>query len=213
MKTIYKTLVISVMAMALLLPMEMSAKKKVTDIYEMSLDDNLETPEINNDKQRDRILDYQLKTALELKKNNYDVELMREDEIVVITIPASALFEANETNLTKLGASKLKPLLQFLKNPGFYKMLLVMHSDDTGSDAYTVELTKKRVNEIFDWIDDNADVDYVVPYALGPTDPLDKNDSLENRRRNRRLEIYLVPEEVMLNQAKKGKVNINQIVK
>ena len=213
MKTIYKTLVISVMAMALLLPTEMSAKKKVTDIYEMSLDDNLETPEINNDKQRDRILDYQLKTALELKKNNYDVELMREDEIVVITIPASALFEANETNLTKLGASKLKPLLQFLKNPGFYKMLLVMHSDDTGSDAYTVELTKKRVNEIFDWIDDNADVDYVVPYALGPTDPLDKNDSLENRRRNRRLEIYLVPEEVMLNQAKKGKVNINQIVK
>ena len=33
---------------------------------------------------------------------------------------------------------------------------------------------------------------------------------MENRKRNRRLEIYLVPEEVMLEQAKHGNVNINK---
>ena len=138
---------------------------------------------------------------------------MRDDEVIVVTIPASVLFEANESVLTKLGESTLKPFLQYLKNPGFYKMLLVMHSDNTGSDAYTVDLTKKRVNAVYDWIDENGDVDFVVPYALGATDPLNDNNSLENRRNNRRLEIYLVPEEIMLEQAKKGKINIKTITK
>ena len=104
----------------------------------------------------------------------------------------------------------MKPLLAFLKNPGFYKMIMVMHSDNTGSTQYTLDLTRGRVNSVYDWIEDNASVDYVVPYALGETSPINDNNSVENRKRNRRLEIYLVPEEVMLEQAKHGNVNINK---
>ncbi len=100
-----------------------------------------------------------------------------------------------------------------LKNLGSYKMLLDMHSDNTGSSEYTLNLTRQRVNAIFDWFDENGIVDYVVPYALGETDPLVDNNSVENRKRNRRLEIYLVPEKTMLQQAKKGNINISNIPK
>ena len=100
-----------------------------------------------------------------------------------------------------------------IKNPGFYKMLLVMHSDNTGSSEYTLNLTRKRVNNIFDWFDENGSVDYVVPYALGENDPVVDNNSVENRKRNRRLEIYLVPEKTMIQQAKKGVINISNIAK
>ena len=48
----------------------------------------------------------------------------------------------------------------------------------------------------------------MVPYALADTDPLVDNNSMDNRKRNRRLEIFLVPEEVMIAQAKKGRINI-----
>jgi outer membrane protein OmpA-like peptidoglycan-associated protein len=94
-----------------------------------------------------------------------------------------------------------------------------MHSDNTGSSAYTLNLTRQRVNAIFDWFDENGSVDYVVPYALGDTEPMVDNNivvdnnSVENRKRNRRLEIYLVPEKVMLQQAKKGRINISQMGK
>lgn len=185
-------------------PLQVEAKKKKVDIYELSLDDNLELPEITNDKQCDRIQDYQYQVAVALKKSNYDVELMRDEEVVVVTIPASQLFNANDTVLTSVGMSLLKPFVKFLKNPGFYKMLLVMHSDNTGSDKYTLNLTRDRVNAVFDWFDENASVDYVVPYALGDTDPIVDNNSMTNRKRNRRLEIYLVPEDGMIAQAKKG---------
>jgi outer membrane protein OmpA-like peptidoglycan-associated protein len=194
-------------------PLQSHAREHEVDIYELSLDENLETPEINNDKQADKIQDYQYEMAIAFKRSNYEVEVMRDDEVIVITIPASQLFEPNDTLLSTLGEAQLKPFLRMLKNPGFYKMLLVMHSDNTGSSEYTLNLTRQRVNAIFDWFDENGIVDYVVPYALGETDPLVDNNSVENRKRNRRLEIYLVPEKTMLQQAKKGNINISNIPK
>ena len=183
------------------------------DIYELSLDENLELPEIKSDKQADKIQDFQLDMAVAFKKSNYDVEIMRDDEVIVITIPASQLFDPNDTVLNDVGKERLKPFLRMLKNPGFYKMLLVMHSDNTGSEMYTITLTRQRVNSIFDWFEENGSVDYVVPYALGDTDPIVDNNSVENRKRNRRLEIYLVPEKTMIQQAKKGTINISRIAK
>ncbi len=201
--------ILTVLAMLMLIPAPtIEAKGHEEDIYELSLDENLETPEIKNDKQADKIQDFQLEMALAFKRSNYDVEVMRDDEVIVVTIPASQLFDPNDTVLNKLGEAQLKPFLTMLSNPGFYKMLLVMHSDNTGSSQYTLNLTRQRVNAVFDWFDENGSVDYVVPYALGDTDPLTENDSVEKRKRNRRLEIFLVPEKTMLQQAKKGNINM-----
>ena len=185
---------------------------KKIDIYELSLDQNLATPEIKK-KLKDAVQDFQYKQAVELIKQNYEVELTRDNEVIIVTIPAERLFASNDTVLAATGPAALKPMLRYLKNPGFYKLLLVMHSDDTGSKAYTVRLTRSRVNAVYDWFDANGDVDYIVPYALGSNDPLNANDSMEKRRKNRRLEIYIVPNDVMLEQAKRGAININIIRK
>ena len=185
---------------------------KKIDIYELSLDQNLATPEIKN-KLKDAVQDFQYKQAVELIKQNYEVELTRDNEVIIVTIPAERLFASNDTVLAATGPAALKPMLRYLKNPGFYKLLLVMHSDDTGSKAYTVRLTRSRVNAVYDWFDANGDVDYIVPYALGSNDPLNANDSMAKRRKNRRLEIYIVPNDLMLEQAKRGAININIIKK
>ena len=142
----------------------LSAKVHVDDIYEMSLDENLMTPEIKNDKQADRIQEFQYNMAVAFKQTNYDVEIMRDDEVIVITIPASQLFDPNDTVLNKLGEEQLKPFLR-------------------------------------------------MPYALGETDPIVDNNSVESRKTNRRLEIFLIPEQTMLQQAKKGRINMSQMGK
>ncbi len=207
-------IIISALALlTLLCPQTLNAKDYLDDIYDMSLDENLATPVIKNSKQADKIQDFQYDMAIAFKRTNYEVEIMRNDEVIVITIPASQLFEPNDTALSPLGETQLKPFLRMIKNPGFYKMILVMHSDNTGSSEYTLNLTRQRVNAIFDWFDENGSVDYVVPYALGENDPVVDNNSVENRKRNRRLEIYLVPEKTMIQQAKKGVINISNIAK
>ena len=207
-------IIISALALlTLLCPQTLNAKDYLDDIYDMSLDENLATPVIKNSKQADKIQDFQYDMAIAFKRTNYEVEIMRNDEVIVITIPASQLFEPNDTVLSPLGETQLKPFWRMIKNPGFYKMILVMHSDNTGSSEYTLNLTRQRVNAIFDWFDENGSVDYVVPYALGENDPVVDNNSVENRKRNRRLEIYLVPEKTMIQQAKKGVINISNIAK
>ena len=85
-------------------------------------------------------------------------------------------------------------------------MLLVMHTDNTGSEAYLRTLSRARVDAVYAWFDASGDADNVVPYALGPDEPLKPNNSIDNRRVNRRLEIYLVPSSTMVAQAQRGKV-------
>lgn len=89
--------------MVLVLPLHLHAKDHLEDIYDMSLDENLMTPEIKNDKQADKIQEFQYNMAVAFKQSNYEVEVMRDDEVIVITIPASQLFEPNDTLLSKLG--------------------------------------------------------------------------------------------------------------
>lgn len=197
----------AMLVVAMCTPQHAQAKKKVVDIYELSLDDNLEYPEPDNERVANRIEEFQYEVAVGLKKQSLDVELMRNNQVIVVTFPASQLFAPNDTTLSQVGKSALAPMVKFIKNPGLYKMLLVMHHDNTGSETYTFNLSRSRVNAVFDWIDETGSVDFVVPYALGSTDPLVNNDSVENRKRNRRLEIYLVPEDALLQLAKKGKID------
>ncbi len=186
-----------------------SSIKSEIDIYDMSIDDNLENPVLG--KQAPEIANFQLMQAKKLKKiYHLNVETMRDGEVVVITIPASQLFAPNDTVVTELGKLTLQPFKAYLQTRGLYKVILAMHSDNTGNDAYTFDLTRDRVNAVFDWFskEDPSRTDYVVPYALGSSEPLYPNNSMDNRKENRRLEIYLVPNTLMIEQAKKGSINL-----
>ncbi len=141
-------------------------------------------------------------------KGECTVEAYRNKEVLLVTIPAHLLFSPNDTELKTGAADYLSPIRRYLKDPDMYRVMLVMHTDNTGSEHYREQLTADRVNAVFDWFDNSgSDTRYLFSYALGDDMPLRPNDSMENRDKNRRLEIYLVPGESMLNQAKKGKIS------
>ena len=136
-------------------------KKQNIDIYDLSIDDNIAMPEL--EKQAETIKKFQYNQAIALQKNKQNVEMTRDGEVIIITIPAGQLFAPNDTVLSDMGKKSIEPFLGYLKNEGLYKMLLVMHHDNTGSDRYILNLTKARVNAIYDWISKNARMEYVMP--------------------------------------------------
>lgn len=142
------------------------------------------------------------------RKEGCSVETFRNKEVILVTIPAYLLFAPNSTELSAKASEYLVPFKRYLNNPDTYRVLLVMHTDNTGSEAYRDMITEKRVDAVFDWFEDQGgDTSYLFPYAMGDEMPLmKKNDSQENRNRNRRLEIYLMPGEKMLEMANKGKI-------
>lgn len=140
-------------------------------------------------------------------KNSCMVETFRNKEVLLVTIPASKLFAPNETTVRKEAAALLAPLKRYLKEPDMYRVLLVMHTDNTGSEKYREVLTEERSTALFEWfVNQGCDTRYLFSYAYGDDMPLMENNSMTNREKNRRLEVYLVPGKKMIDQAKKGRI-------
>ena len=135
------------------------------------------------------------------------LENYRNKEVLLITIPARLLFAPNETLLNDNAANYLAPFKRYLRQPDTYRVLLVMHTDNTGSEQYRDDITEERVESIYEWFEEQgSDTSFLFPYAMGDEMPIYENDSQKNRDANRRLEIYLMPGLKMLEQAKKGRI-------
>lgn len=140
-------------------------------------------------------------------KKGCTVETYRNKEVLLVTIPASSLFAPNDTVLSKGAPALLAPLKRYLKDPDMYRVLMVMHTDNTGSELYRERLTEKRSQAVADWFaEEGADTTWLFPYSYSDDMPLVENNSMSNRELNRRLEVYLVPGKKMLEQAKKGRI-------
>ncbi|WP_295728351.1 OmpA family protein [uncultured Muribaculum sp.] len=197
--------------------LEKKSKKKdyteSTDPLELSLDENLAVPHIG-DKQKQAVTGYMNEVAKKLAQRKIArIETMRSGEVVVATIGTDLLFAPNDTVLRSTAPEILSPYRSLLSR-GIYKFVITCHTDDTGSTSYTDRLSEARVNAIDIWLSRNLPSEtVVVPYALGATEPMYLNDSQSHRASNRRIEIFIVPDERLIDLAKSGKLSDNGISK
>ncbi len=142
------------------------------------------------------------------KQGNCNIEAFRKKEVILITIPASELFAPNSSDLSAGAAKYLNPIKRYMKDPDMFRVLLVMHTDNTGSAKYRDNITADRVDAVTAWFEEQgADTSFTFSYAFADESPLVPNTSIENRDKNRRLEVYLMPGAKMLEEAKKGKID------
>ncbi|MDE7407723.1 MAG: OmpA family protein, partial [Muribaculaceae bacterium] len=173
---------------------------------ELSVEDNLAGPEVPV-KLVARVTECQQRVAHELKKKGLHVELMRDRQVIVVTLPATPMFQPNDSVLRDQAQAWLRPLAGLLKHPDFYKTLVAVHSDDTGSEEYVNTLTAGRADAIYRWlVGMGCHGESIVPYGIGADEPLAPNDSRARRVANRRVEIYLVPGPGMIEMARTGRL-------
>lgn len=171
---------------------------------DMELTQNVMTPIVGK-KEHSSIKRYMSRMAQDLAKRNYTVDMTRNDEVILVSIPSDDLFLPNDTLLAPSAPAKLSPIIALLQDPEMMKMVYAIHTDNTGSPSYNMYLSHERNNSLYDWLLDNVSEDLIViPYEYGDTDPLVANDSRSGRKENRRLEIYLIPGPKMITLAHKG---------
>ncbi|MBP3589614.1 MAG: OmpA family protein, partial [Muribaculaceae bacterium] len=90
---------------------------------------------------------------------------------------------------------RIRGLKSIVESASHYKVLVAVHADDTGDDAYSDALTEARANAVDDllWQLAGRDDTNVVIYGLGKDEPLNDNTTRTDRRANRRIEFYIVP--------------------
>lgn len=177
------------------------------EIVDLSVEENLMSPEVPK-KQLTAIKNRQLAMAKHLKRKGFKVETARDGLAVIVTLQSDGMFMPNDTLLTKGARQNLDILGHYLKTPDFYKVLIVAHSDDTGSEDYLNSLTVKRADAIVkDFEAKGLEINGVIPYGLGCDEPVAENFSRNGRSQNRRVEFYFIPGPEMISQAKAGKLN------
>lgn len=176
------------------------------DIFELDFDENVATPKVSG-KQHEAIKEYMRRQATGFYKKGYKVETMRSGEVVIVTLPTDEIFLPNDSAMIHGADQKLKPFLPYLNSPDRFKVIATAHSDDTGSESHQQQLTEGRISALYEWFDNNADnTSMLVGYPMGGAEPLKPNNSRQNRRDNRRLEIYIVPNSSLISDAKSGKL-------
>ncbi|MDE6272779.1 MAG: OmpA family protein [Muribaculaceae bacterium] len=213
MRNLWKTLKLAILSAALLVGTASAFAEKNENLEDLSFAELVNS--VNLGKQTDLVRKFQDKEATTVLLRNKAVgenspcaiDAVRNKEVLVVTIPANLLFGPNQTELLETADKYLEPFKRYLKEPDLYRVLAVMHTDNTGSEAYREKITIDRAQAVADWFENNAlDTSFFFPFAMADDIPLVPNDSYSNREKNRRLEIYLVPGEAMIEKAKKGRI-------
>lgn len=169
------------------------------------IDTELNTPTVPN-KHAGVLRRVMTAKAQTLIDEGYNVELMRDDQVIAVTIQLDKLFKPNEVELLETANKLLKPFTDFTRHYGKYKLLLAVHSDDTGSQGYRSWLCEHRIVSLYDFFDSHGSTPAMVyGYPLGHEQPIADDNSRANRALNRRLEIFIVPGPELISNLKNRK--------
>jgi outer membrane protein OmpA-like peptidoglycan-associated protein len=102
-------------------------------------------------------------------------------------------FETAKWDLQEKSKTELNRILKFMKENPSVKIEISGHTDDIGSDAANLDLSKKRAQSVVDYLTKaGINSGRLLSKGYGETQPLIPNTSDENRAMNRRIEFKIL---------------------
>lgn len=103
-------------------------------------------------------------------------------------------FALNSANFSADTQAKLQEVVELLKQYPQANVVVVGHTDSTGSMKYNQMLSEKRANAIATYLEEQGiDASRITAEGKGELEPVASNDTAEGRKQNRRVDIT-VPE-------------------
>ena len=102
-------------------------------------------------------------------------------------------FDFDRSELTNESIAKLQEVYKYMRKNEHVRLIISGHTDAIGSDAYNMELSKKRANAAIEFLKNKGvDSQRMEIEYFGATIPATSNDSDNGRAQNRRVEFRLV---------------------
>jgi outer membrane protein OmpA-like peptidoglycan-associated protein/Tol biopolymer transport system component len=134
-------------------------------------------------------------TAIDLttgKVNSIDVKLMKLELNAQLALK-DINFESNSDKLSDVSFIELTRVITLMKENPTLKVEIDAHTDDIGSDNYNLILSNKRAKSVMEYLtQNNIPVERFSAKGYGETQAKFKNDSDENRAKNRRVELKIL---------------------
>ncbi|HKX80090.1 MAG TPA: OmpA family protein [Novosphingobium sp.] len=113
---------------------------------------------------------------------------------ILVNLPDGVTFDVDSASLRPEFRNTLDQIAQSLQQYPNSLVDVYGHTDSTGSDAYNQSLSERRASTVAGYLTSRGiSSQRVRSQGFGETMPVANNDTEEGRRRNRRVEIKIVP--------------------
>ncbi|MEO5627076.1 MAG: OmpA family protein [Dokdonella sp.] len=101
------------------------------------------------------------------------------------------LFDVDKTQLKPASTAQIEQIGNLLKNDDALKLMIVGHTDNQGSVAHNLELSKRRADAVVAELTTKYAIagDRLIAQGMGSAAPIASNDSDDGRAKNRRVEL------------------------
>ncbi len=136
------------------------------------------------------------KQAEELDEDLEGAEVARVGEGIQITFDNAILYDIDSAELRQTAQQNLSDLATSLEKYPRTDVLVVGHTDATGSDEYNQRLSERRAGSAAEFLMRNGiDRNRITTLGKGETEPVATNDTDMGRQENRRVEIAIYASE------------------
>ena len=134
------------------------------------------------------------------------VETINNGEALKVTFDSGILFATNSSTLSDASRSALRKLAVSLNENPDTDIKIVGYTDNTGKVDYNQTLSEKRAKSVYDYmmVDQGVSGRRMEYEGKGVHDPVASNDTPEGRALNRRVEILILANEKMIQDAQQG---------
>lgn len=145
------------------------------------------------------------KKELEQSLPDATVETVNNGEAIKVTFDSGILFATNSSTLSDASKSALRNFATSLKTNPDTDIRIIGFTDNTGKVDYNQTLSEKRAKSVYDYLMmQGVSSDRMAYEGKGVHDPVADNSTPEGRALNRRVEILILANEKMINDAKSG---------
>jgi outer membrane protein OmpA-like peptidoglycan-associated protein len=143
--------------------------------------------------------------AAEIKQTVPGATVTREGEGILVKFDSGILFDTDKSDLKPAAQTNLQNLANSLQKNANTNILIVGHTDDTGSDSHNMDLSVRRAESVKSYIvADNVSASRLTTSGKGEAEPIADNTTTAGRAQNRRVEIVIVANDQMKQQAKQA---------
>jgi len=141
--------------------------------------------------------------AKELEQNIPGAKVQRVGEGIAVLFDSGLLFDVDSDVIKGDARSNLDALAASLAKYPKSDLMIVGHTDDTGTDSYNMGLSKRRAASAKNYLRAHGVTRGIKSLGRGESEPIAANDSAEGRQQNRRVEVAIYASDKMVADAEK----------
>ena len=145
------------------------------------------------------------KKELEASIPDATVETVNNGEAIKVTFDSGILFATNSSTVSDASKSALRNFASSLNSNPDTNIKIIGHTDNTGRVEYNQTLSEKRAESVYDYLlNQSVSSNRMQFEGKGITDPVADNSTAAGRQQNRRVEILILANQKMIQEAQQG---------